>query len=403
MPIIRRAETRLAGRFAQLEEVAYLNQAKVLKAFQAEKIRDHHFSPSSGYGYGDLGRDALESVYARVFESEDALVRSGIASGTHAISNCLMALLRPGDGLLSISGSPYDTLGRVIGKGGAARGTLISRGIDYSEVPLTSDGKPDIAMISETVGPATTMVLIQRSRGYSLRPALSVAQIDEMCQAVRQKNPQTLIMLDNCYGEFTEPVEPGRYVDIMAGSLIKNPGGGLATGGGYICGRTELVEQAAWQLTAPGLGKELGANPAGHRSYYQGLFLAPHVVLQALKGAILLAYVFEGLGYNTLPKWYEERPDIVQVVQLKNEHEILRFCQVVQSSSPVDSDLRLEFAPMPGYADQVVMAAGTFIQGSSIELSCDAPCREPYSVYIQGGLTYEHCRYVTGKLLEELR
>jgi len=403
MAIIRRAEARLAERFAQLEEVAYLNQAKVLKAFQAEKIRDHHFSPSSGYGYGDMGRDALESVYARVFESEDALVRSGIASGTHAISNCLMALLRPGDGLLSISGSPYDTLGRVIGKGGADKGTLISRGIDYSEVPLTSDGKPDLAMISETVGPATTMVLIQRSRGYSLRPAISVAQIDEMCRAVRQKNPQTLIMLDNCYGEYTETAEPGRYVDIMAGSLIKNPGGGLATGGGYICGKAELVEQAAWQLTAPGLGKELGANPAGHRTYYQGLFLAPHVVLQALKGAILLAYVFEELGYNTLPKWYEERPDIVQVVQLKNEHEILRFCQVVQSSSPVDSDLRLEFAVMPGYADQVVMAAGTFIQGSSIELSCDAPCREPYSVYIQGGLTYEHCRYVTCKLLEELR
>lgn len=403
MGIIRRAETKLAGRFYELEEVAYLNQTKVLQAFQAERIRDNHFSQSSGYGYGDIGRDALEAVYARVFGSEDALVRSGIASGTHAISNCLMAVLRPGDSLISISGSPYDTLGRVIGKGEASRGTLINRGIDYSEVPLASDSKPDLAMISESVGPGTTMVLIQRSRGYSLRPALNIAQIEEMCRVVRQRNPQTIIMLDNCYGEFTETIEPGRYVDIMAGSLIKNPGGGLATGGGYICGRSDLIEQAAWQLTAPGLGKELGANPAGHRSYYQGLFLAPHVVLQAMKGAILMAYVFEELGYTTLPKWYEERPDIVQVVQLKNENEILRFCQVVQSSSPVDSDLRLEFAPMPGYEDRVVMAAGTFIQGSSIELSCDAPCREPYSVYIQGGLTYEHCRYVTCKLLEELR
>jgi len=402
MGIIRRAETQLAGRFSELEEVAYLNQTKVLKAFQSERIRDNYFSPSSGYGYGDVGRDALEAVYARVFECEDALVRSGIASGTHAIANCLMAILRPGDSLISISGSPYDTLGRVIGKGVADKGTLINRGIDYSEVLLDSAGRPDLSRISEAVGSGTTMVLIQRSRGYSLRPALSIAQIEDMCRVVRQENPQTIIMLDNCYGEFTETVEPGRIVDIMAGSLIKNPGGGLATGGGYICGRSDLVEQAAWQLTAPGLGKELGSNPAGHRTYYQGLFLAPHVVLQAIKGAILLAYVFEELGYTTLPKWYEERPDIVQVVQLKNELEVLKFCQVVQSSSPVDSDLRLEFATMPGYEDKVVMAAGTFIQGSSIELSCDAPCREPYSVYIQGGLTYEHCRYVTCKLLEEL-
>jgi len=402
LAIIRRAEVQLAGRFAELEETAYLNQIKVLKAFQGEKIRDNHFSPSSGYGYGDIGRDALEAVYARVFETEDALVRSGIASGTHAISNCLMALLRSGDSLLSIAGSPYDTLGRVIGKSGATKGTLIDRGISYAEVPLDAEGKPDLEKIAQTIGPATTMVLIQRSRGYSLRPALSIAQLDEMCQVVRERNPQTLIMLDNCYGEFTETNEPGKLVDIMAGSLIKNPGGGLATGGGYICGRADLVEQAAWQLTAPGLGKELGSNPAGHRSYYQGLFLAPHVVLQALKGAILMAHVFEEMGYAVLPKWNELRPDIVQVLQLKNESEVLRFCQVVQSSSPVDSDLRLEFAPMPGYEDRVVMAAGTFVQGSSIELSCDAPCREPYSVYIQGGLTYEHCRYVACKLVEEL-
>ncbi len=399
--IIRHAEKKLAGLYAELEETAYYNQIKILEAFQAEKIRDYHFSPSSGYGYGDIGRDSLESVYARVFESEDALIRSGIASGTHAISICLMGLLRDGDSLLSICGSPYDTLGRVIGKGGAARGTLIDRGISYSEVALDNEGKPDIERIAQNVGPSTSMVLIQRSRGYSLRAALSIAQLAELSRVVRQKNPQAIIMLDNCYGEFTEKAEPGRIVDIMAGSLIKNPGGGLATGGGYICGKANLVEQAAWQLTAPGLGKELGSNPAGHRTNYQGLFMAPHTVLQALKGAILLAYVFEEMGYNTLPKWNEARPDIVQVVQLKNESEVLRFCQVVQSGSPVDSDLRLEFAPMPGYEDRVVMAAGTFIQGSSIELSCDAPCREPYSVYIQGGLTYEHCRYVACRLLEE--
>lgn len=400
--VIRRAETKLAQRFSELEETAYFNQIKILNAFQKEKIRDHHFSPSSGYGYGDIGRDALEAVYARVFETEDALVRSGIASGTHAISNCLLALLRSGDSLVSVTGSPYDTLGRVIGKGEVVRGTLIERGISYSEVPLDVEGRPDIEGIKRATDKSTTMVLIQRSRGYSLRPALSVKQIDDICRVVKQENPSTIIMLDNCYGEFTETVEPGKYVDIMAGSLIKNPGGGLATGGGYICGKAELVEQAAWQLTAPGLGKELGSNPGGHRTYYQGLFMAPHIVLQALKGAILLAYVFEKLGYHTLPKWSEARPDIVQVVQLKNESEVLRFCQVVQSCSPVDSDLRLEFAPMPGYEDRVVMAAGTFVQGSSIELSCDAPCREPYSVYIQGGLTYEHCRYVACRLLEEL-
>lgn len=400
--VIRRAETKLAQRFSELEETAYFNQIKILNAFQKEKIRDHHFSPSSGYGYGDIGRDALEAVYARVFETEDALVRSGIASGTHAISNCLLALLRSGDSLVSVTGSPYDTLGRVIGKGEVVRGTLIERGISYSEVPLDVEGRPDIEGIKRATDKSTTMVLIQRSRGYSLRPALSVKQIDDICRVVKQENPSTIIMLDNCYGEFTETVEPGKYIDIMAGSLIKNPGGGLATGGGYICGKAELVEQAAWQLTAPGLGKELGSNPGGHRTYYQGLFMAPHIVLQALKGAILLAYVFEKLGYHTLPKWSEARPDIVQVVQLKNESEVLRFCQVVQSCSPVDSDLRLEFAPMPGYEDRVVMAAGTFVQGSSIELSCDAPCREPYSVYIQGGLTYEHCRYVACRLLEEL-
>lgn len=402
MGIIRRAEQRLAERFSQLDEIAYHNQVRILESFQAERIRDNYFYPSSGYGYGDIGRDALEAVYARVFGTEDALVRNSIASGTHAISTCLMALLRPGDGLISLTGSPYDTLGRVIGKGYAQKGTLIEKGIKYKEIPLDQSGKPDIEAAARTIGPNTRMVMIQRSRGYSLRPALSIGQVDELCQVVRNHNPHTIIMLDNCYGEFTDTVEPGNIVDIMAGSLIKNPGGGLATGGGYICGRSELIEQAAWQLTAPGLGKELGSNPAGYRSYYQGLFLAPHVVMQAMKGAILMAYIFEEMGYNVYPQWYDNRPDIVQVIQLHNENEVLRFCQVVQSSSPVDSDLKLEFAPMPGYEDKVVMAAGTFVQGSSIELSCDAPCREPYSVYIQGGLTYEHCRYVVSRLLEEL-
>lgn len=403
LQIIRDAEEKLAVRFEQLEENAYHNQAKVLTAFKKYHLRDSHFNPSSGYGYGDIGRERLEDIYAEVFKGEDALVRSQIVSGTHAISSCLFAILRPGDHLLSISGRPYDTLANIIGQDNNIPGTLVDRGIYYEEVKLDQNEHPDYEAISAAVNKNTTMVLIQRSRGYSLRPALSTEEITKMVRLVREKNSSTIIMVDNCYGEFVElrePLECG--ADIMAGSLIKNPGGGLAPSGGYITGKRELVERVAYHLTAPGLGKEMGAFLINKRNFFQGLFLAPHVVLQALKSAVLLAYVFEQYGYQVSPRWNEARADIVQAILLNNPDEVLQFCQLVQSNSPVDSDLTLEFGEMPGYSDKIVMAAGTFVQGSSIELSCDAPLRKPYAVYMQGGLTYEHSRFVIKELIDTL-
>ena len=403
LQIIRDAEEKLAVRFEQLEENAYHNQAKVLTAFKKYHLRDSHFNPSSGYGYGDIGRERLEDIYAEVFKGEDALVRSQIVSGTHAISSCLFAILRPGDHLLSISGRPYDTLANIIGQDNNIPGTLVDRGIYYEEVKLDQNEHPDYEAISAAVNKNTTMVLIQRSRGYSLRPALSTEEITKMVRLVREKNSSTIIMVDNCYGEFVElrePLECG--ADIMAGSLIKNPGGGLAPSGGYITGKRELVERVAYHLTAPGLGKEMGAFLINKRNFFQGLFLAPHVVLQALKSAVLLAYVFEQYGYQVSPRWDEARADIVQAILLNNPDEVLQFCQLVQSNSPVDSDLTLEFGEMPGYSDKIVMAAGTFVQGSSIELSCDAPLRQPYAVYMQGGLTYEHNRFVIKELIDNL-
>ncbi len=403
LKFIRQAEKEMEDIFRHYEEIAFYNQQKVLKAFQDHRVRDSHFHNSSGYGYGDLGRDELESIYAHVFGSQDAMVRSQIVSGTHAISACLMAVLRPGDEVLSLIGSPYDTLLNVIGTKSAHRGSLIDRGVRYREIALTETGEPDIEAIKSGLKADTRMVLIQRSRGYSLRPALNVNQIDQLVKVVRQVNPETIIFVDNCYGEFTNQVEPTQLgVDLIAGSLIKNPGGGLAPSGGYVLGRRDLVEEVAYHITAPGLGKELGASLINNRLLYQGLFMAPHTVLQAMKTACLLAYVFEHYGFDVYPRWNDRRGDIVQAIKMTNADEVIRFCQIVQSASPVDSDVKLEYGDMPGYADRVVMAAGTFIQGSSIELSCDAPLREPYTVYFQGALTYEHGRYVTQQLIKNL-
>lgn len=400
--IIRDAEMKLSGRFKELEENAYQNQAKVLTAFKKHHLRDNHFSPSSGYGYGDSGRDRLEEIYAEVFKAEDALVRAQIVSGTHAISSCLFGILRPGDHLLSISGKPYDTLANIIG-GNNIPGTLMDRGVHYREVELDSSYHPDYQAIAGAVDQNTTMAFIQRSRGYSLRPALSINEIKKMVQIVKGKNPSTIVMVDNCYGEFVELQEPLECgADIMAGSLIKNPGGGLAPSGGYIAGKRDLIEAVAYHLTAPGLGKEMGPYLIDKRNFFQGFFLAPHVVLQALKSALLLAYVFEHYGYEVTPHWDEARADIVQAVLLKNPDEVLQFCQLVQSNSPVDSDLTLEYGEMPGYTDKIVMAAGTFVQGSSIELSCDAPMRKPYCIYMQGGLSYEHSRFVVQNLIDNI-
>jgi cystathionine beta-lyase family protein involved in aluminum resistance len=401
--LIRQAEESLRGVFALFEEAAYFNQEKILKAFQGHRVRDNYFNSSTGYGYGDMGRDELENIYAEVMGAEDAMVRSQIVSGTHAISACLMALLRPGDEMISLLGSPYDTLAKVIGKKTPERGTLIERGIQYNEVGLTADGRPDLPAIQASISAKTKLVLLQRSRGYSLRPSQRIEDLEILVKTIRTANPQTIIFVDNCYGEFTDYREPPQVgVDLIAGSLIKNPGGGLVPSGGYIAGRKELVQEVAYQITAPGLGKELGASLINNRLLYQGLFMAPHTVLQAMKGAALLAYVFEKSGYEVYPHWEDARGDIVQAIKMNNAEAVIRFCQIVQSNSPVDSDVRLEYGQVPGYNDQIVMAAGTFVQGSSIELSCDAPLREPYAVYLQGGLSYEHCRFVVKQLLEGL-
>lgn len=386
-----------------MEEIAYLNQIKVVQAFRKHHIRDSHFSPSSGYGYGDVGRERLENIFAEAFKGEDALVRPQIVSGTHAIASCLFGLLKPGNSLISLSGRPYDTMANIIGRDTGTRGSLVDRGVNYREIALNDNGSPDYEAIARAVDQKTTMAFIQRSRGYSLRPALPMEQIDKMVRLVKDKCPTAIVMIDNCYGEFVESSEPLEHgADIIAGSLIKNPGGGLAPAGGYITGRKDLVEMIACHLTAPGLGKEMGAGLVNKRSFFQGFFLAPHVVLQALKSAVLLAFVFEQYGYEVSPRWDEPRADIVQAVLLQDPDEVLRFCQLVQNYSPVDSDLSLEYGEMPGYSDKIVMAAGTFIQGSSIELSCDAPLRKPYGIYLQGGLSYEHCRFVIQNLIDNL-
>jgi cystathionine beta-lyase family protein involved in aluminum resistance len=401
--LIRNTEQDLHEIFLQLEDIAYNNQVKVLNAFRRHRIREVHFQSSSGYGYGDIGRDTLEELYADVFSAPSALVRSQIVSGTHAISSCLFGLLKPGDQLISAVGAPYDTLKRIIGHEQFQPGSLAERGIKYKEIPLTHEQKVDLKALGDSISKQTRMVLIQRSRGYSLRPAVDLETIEQMVATIRSRNSDTIIMVDNCYGEFVNTTEPTDYgIDLMAGSLIKNPGGGLAVSGGYIVGKHDLVEQIADYLTAPGLGKELGASLGQNRLLYQGLFLAPHTVLQALKGAVLVAAVFERLGFQVSPHWSDSRSDIVQAVILNDPQQIQKFCQTVQESSPVDSDVRLEYANMPGYTDKIIMAAGTFIQGSSIELSCDAPLRQPYTVFIQGGLSYEHVRYVVGRLIDEL-
>jgi len=400
--LIKAIEKELQETFLQLEDTAYTNQVKVLNAFRRHRIREIHFQSSSGYGYGDTGRDTLEELYADIFSAPSALVRSQIVSGTHAISSCLFGLLKPGDQLISAVGSPYDTLKRVIGHEQYLPGSLVDRGIDYQEIPLTDQQTVDYASLSRCITPKTRMILIQRSRGYSLRPAVDLDTIKELVAIIRSCNSNTIIMVDNCYGEFVNTTEPTDYgVDLMAGSLIKNPGGGLAVAGGYVVGKHDLVDQIADYITAPGLGRELGASLGQNRLLYQGLFLAPHVVLQAVKGAVLTAAVFNRLGFQVSPHWSDARSDIVQAVILQTPQQIQKFCQTVQESSPVDSDVYLEFADMPGYADQIIMAAGTFIQGSSIELSCDAPLRPPYAVFMQGGLSYEHIRYVIGRLIDE--
>lgn len=376
--------------FEKVDEIAETNTLKVLDAMRECRVSDAHFNTTSGYAYDDIGRGKLEELYAKIFGAERALVRTQFVSGTHALATVLFGILRPGDELLALTGKPYDTMQTVIGYENPSPGSLKEFGIGYRELPLL-DGRVDIRNIKNVLTEKTKLVLIQRSRGYSMRPPLSIEDIRAACAEVKRISPDCVCFVDNCYGEFVDTLEPTQVgADIMAGSLIKNPGGGIAPTGGYIAGRNELVELSSYRLTAPGMGDELGASLANNRLLFQGLFMAPHTVGQAIKGAIFAAGMFQRLGYKTLPLPTEERGDIIQAIELGSREKLIAFCCGIQKYSPVDSYAAPEPWDMPGYTDQVIMAAGTFVQGASIELSADGPLREPYNVYLQGGLTFEH-------------
>lgn len=385
----------LKDRFAHIDEIAQYNQIKVLRAMQKHRVSAACFESSTGYGYDDLGRETLESVYAEVFGAEAALVRPQLTCGTHALTVALSAILRPGDELLSPVGRPYDTLEGVIGtRESNPPGSLKEFGISYRQVDLLPDGSFDFEGIKKALRPNTKLVTIQRSKGYDPRPTLSVQRIGELISFIKSIKPEVICMVDNCYGEFVEISEPTQVgADMMVGSLIKNPGGGLAPIGGYIVGREELVDLCAYRLTAPGLGKEVGATLGINRSFFQGFFLAPTVVAGALKGAIFAANVYEKLGYPVVPNGTESRHDIIQAVTLGSAEAVIAFCKGIQAGSPVDSHVAPEPYAMPGYHSDVIMAAGAFIQGSSIELSADGPIEPPYAVYFQGGLTWYHARF----------
>ena len=383
----------LKERFEASDEVAEYNQMKVLNAMQECKVSDIHFAATTGYGYNELGRDTLEEVYAKVFHTEDAIVRPQLVSGTHALAVALSSQLRPGDELLSPVGKPYDTLEEVIGIRESV-GSLAEYGVVYRQVDLLEDGSFDWENIRKAINEKTKMVTIQRSKGYQTRPTLSVARIGELIKFVKEIKPDVICMVDNCYGEFVEKIEPTDVgADMCVGSLIKNPGGGLAPIGGYIVGTKECIERAAARLTSPGLGKEVGASLGVISSFYQGFFLAPTVTAGALKGAIFAANVYEKLGYGVVPNGTEGRHDIIQAVTFGTPEGVIEFCKGIQAAAPVDSYVVPEPWAMPGYDSDVIMAAGAFVQGSSIELSADAPIKPPYAVYFQGGLTWNHAKF----------
>jgi len=395
-------EQNLRTRFQRIDEIAEFNQLKVLKAMQDNRLSDIHFAATTGYGYNDMGRDTLEQVYAAVFRAEDALVRPQLISGTHALTVALSGNLRPGDEILSPVGKPYDTLEGVIGIT-PSKGSLAEFGITYSQVDLLPDGGFDWEGIKAAVGPKTKLAAIQRSKGYASRPTLSVERIGELVGFLKEQKPDIICMVDNCYGEFVEIMEPTEVgADLCVGSLIKNPGGGLAPIGGYIAGKAEYVENAAYRLTAPGLGKEVGATLGITPSLFQGLFLAPTVVAGALKGAIYAANIYEPLGYSVHPNAAEERYDIIQALTLNSPEAVIAFCRGIQAAAPVDSYVVPEPWAMPGYQCDVIMAAGAFVQGSSIELSADAPVKPPYTVFFQGGLTWYHAKFGILNSLQKL-
>ena len=382
----------LHDRFEEIDKNAEYNQMKVIKAMQDEKVAEMHLSGTTGYGYNDDGRDTLEKIYSDIFKTEDALVRPQIICGTHALNVALSSNLRPGDELLSPVGKPYDTMDEIIGIR-PSKGSLAEYGITYAQVDLLPDGGFDYEGIKNAINERTKLVTIQRSKGYASRPTLSVERIGELISFIKSIKPDVICMVDNCYGEFVERIEPSEVgADMIVGSLIKNPGGGLAPCGGYIAGKKECVEQAAYRLSSPGLGKEVGATLGVNQSFYQGLFLSPVVVAGALKGAIFAANVYEKAGFAVRPDGSEPRYDIIQAVELGSADGLLAFCKGIQAAAPVDSFVTPEPWPMPGYDSDVIMAAGAFVQGSSIELSADGPLKEPYSVFFQGGLTWYHAK-----------
>lgn len=395
LDIIEKCEEQIAPSFKRVEEIAQINQLKVMKAFYDNRVSETYFAPSTGYGYGDLGRDTLDKVYAQVFEAEDALVRHNFISGTHTLSTMLFSVLRPGDTLAAVTGKPYDTLEEVIGiVGEVGNGSLADFGISYEQVNLL-DGEPDYDKIKALLqSKKIKAAMIQRSKGYEDRPAFSSSKIGDIIKFIKEISPETIVLVDNCYGEFADVHEPTYYgADLMAGSLIKNPGGGLAPCGGYIAGKAKYIELCANRLTSVGVGREGGATFGLNRELYQGFFMAPHTVSQAIKSAILCSSVYTHLGFEVSPKPTENRYDIIQDIRFGSPELITAFCRGIQKGAPIDSFIKPEPCSEPGYQSQVIMAAGAFVQGASIELSADAPMREPYIVYMQGGLTYESAKF----------
>jgi len=397
------AEEAIKGTFSEIEEIASYNQLKVLKAMQNHRLADQHFNWNTGYGYDDAGRETIEAIFADIFGCEDAIVRPLIVNGTHALTLSITGILRPGDEMLSITGKPYDTLEEVVGISNKHNSSLKAFNIDYKQVELSDQGHFNFEEIEEAIKENTKMIYIQRSGGYSWRSALSVKDIEKAINHVKQIKPDVIVMVDNCYGEFldyNEPTDVG--ADIMAGSLIKNPGGGLALSGGYIVGRTDLIEMISFRMTSPGIGKECGLMFGQSRSMLQGLFMAPQVVSGALKGAIFCSQLFNNLGYDVSPKPNGLRSDIIQAIKFGTAEKVIAFCQGIQSAAPVDSYVSPVPWDMPGYDSEVIMAAGAFVQGSSIELSADAPIKEPYIAYFQGGLTYDHSKFGAMKAAQQL-
>lgn len=386
-------EEEVQGIYRKIETRAMINHSRVLEGFHLARVSDYHLKGSTGYGYDDAGREALEKLYAHIFGAEAALVRGQIVSGTHAIAIALFGLLRPGDELLAVQGSPYDTLEELIGKRGNAPGSLRDFGVSYRQVELDQSGMLDWAEIEKSLTGKTKVVLVQRSRGYAWRPSLTLEELEKLVSFIKRLAPRALVFVDNCYGELVDTLEPPAVgADIIAGSLIKNPGGGIAPTGGYLVGKKDLIEMAANRWTAPGIGGEVGPSLGHQRLLFQGIFLAPHTVAEAIKGAVFAARLFERMGYKVSPRYDEERSDIIQAIALETPERLVAFCRGLQAASPIDAHVLPEPNYMPGYEDDVIMAAGTFVQGASLELTADAPLRKPYSVYLQGGMSKEYVR-----------